>query len=89
MIKGINHQVIEVSPTDNKYYDRAFLLVKPEYSSAQRDMLEREAKKMLSKYSTLSSIKRNDTFIKRSLRFLFPMIVGALVTILIFVLFIK
>ena len=45
MIKGINHTMIELNDTENEYYERAILIVKPEYASVQRAILEDEAKK--------------------------------------------
>ena len=62
MIKGINHQVIEVTQTDNRYYERAFLVLKPEYASAQRDLLEKEARKMLEQMDTVSCVKSKRVF---------------------------
>lgn len=47
MLKGINHSVIEVNDTGNEYYERALLIVRPVYASAQRSMLEKEARRML------------------------------------------
>lgn len=44
MIKGINHQIIEITQTENKYYERALLVLKPEYAAASAELLETEAK---------------------------------------------
>ena len=57
MIKGINHSIIEVSDTGNEYYERAILIIKPEYASAQRTVLEDEAKRMLSEFDVPSAIR--------------------------------
>ena len=57
MLKGINHSVIEVNDTGNEYYERAILMIRPEYASAQRAVLEREAKKMLRSMDAPSSVK--------------------------------
>ena len=46
MIKGINRSIIEVLDTGSVYYERALLVIKPEYASAQRELLEQEAKKL-------------------------------------------
>ena len=40
MIKGINHTMIELNETGNEYYERALLIVKPEYASVARAVLE-------------------------------------------------
>lgn len=47
MIKGINHTMIELSDTGNEYYERAILIIRPVYASAQRAVLEQEARRML------------------------------------------
>ena len=45
MIKGINRTIIEVTDTGNIYYERALLVLKPEYTDVNRSLLEKEAKK--------------------------------------------
>ena len=57
MIKGINHTMIELNETGNEYYERALLIVKPEYASAARAVLEDEAKKMLSELDVPSAVR--------------------------------
>lgn len=57
MIKGINHSIIEVNETGNEYYERAILIIKPEYASVQRAVLEDEARKMLSELDVPSAIR--------------------------------
>lgn len=58
MIKGINRTIIEVTETENAYYERALLVLRPEYAAVQRELLEREAKKILHNMNAPSSIKR-------------------------------
>ena len=36
MVRGISRQIIEVPDTGNIYYEKAYLVVKPEFSNAQR-----------------------------------------------------
>ena len=60
MIKGINRQVIEVTEIGNAYYERALLVVKPEYASLENAKLEREAKKVLKELGTPSSIQKKN-----------------------------
>ena len=86
MIKGINHQVIEVTEIDNKYYERALLVLKPEYSTVHEDLLEHEAKKMLKDFSTMSSFKGKRKFRYLFFKLLYSMLFGAGVTALIFIL---
>lgn len=58
MIKGINRTIIEVTDTGNIYYERALLVLKPEYTDVNRSLLEKEAKKMLFSMSAPSAIKK-------------------------------
>lgn len=87
MIKGINHQVIEVTETNNKYYERALLVLKPEYSSVHEDLLELEAKKMLKDFSTLSSFKGKRKFRYMFFKLMLATLFGIGVTTLFFLLF--
>ena len=43
MIKGISRQIIEVTETQNNYFERAWLVVKPEYLNVGASRLESEA----------------------------------------------
>ena len=43
MIKGINRTIIEVTDTGNIYYERALLVLKPEYTDVNRSLLEKDA----------------------------------------------
>ena len=47
MIKGISRQIIEVTETQNNYFERAWLVVKPEYLNVGAAMLDREAESYL------------------------------------------
>ena len=47
MIKGINRQIIEINDTGNTYYEKAWLVVRPEFDSAQKELLEREAAQLI------------------------------------------
>ena len=49
MIRGVSRQIIEVKETGNVYYERAYLVVRPEYARAERELLEKEARKILRK----------------------------------------
>ncbi len=58
MIRGISRQVIEVKETGSAYYERAFLVLRPEYASAERALLEREARRLLRKMDAPAGMKR-------------------------------
>ena len=43
MIKGVNRQIIEVSDTGNRSFERAILFVRPESQKVDRETLNRNA----------------------------------------------
>ena len=47
MVRGVSRQIIEVNETQSAYFERALFFVHPQYSDAQRDLLEKEARRML------------------------------------------
>ncbi len=77
MIKGINRQVIEIMDTGNLYYERALLVVRPEFAGAQREVLEREAKRMVSQMRAPSAIKRKHAVLYWALRVGLAALLGA------------
>lgn len=83
MIKGINRQIIEVTDTGNIYYERALLVLRPEYTGAQRAVLEREAKRILNTMKAPSSIKKKHIFSYWFLRLGCAGIAGSFITLLI------
>ncbi|MGN1457205.1 MAG: hypothetical protein ACI4XP_04525 [Acutalibacteraceae bacterium] len=84
MIKGINHSIIEVNNTGSEYYERAILIIKPEYASVQHDILEQEARKILGEMGVPSSLKRNKNKAKKIALFISAALFGAAVTTLCF-----
>ncbi len=45
MIKGVNRQVLEVTNTENPYFDRILFIVKAEYKNENTAFLQSEAEK--------------------------------------------
>lgn len=84
MIKGINRSIIEVNDTGNVYYERAILVIKPEYASVQRDILENEAKKILAEMGAPSSLKHGKSKAKKIALLISSALVGALITAMFF-----
>lgn len=84
MIKGINRQVIEVTDTGNIYYERALLVVRPEYAGAQHAVLEREAKRMLHQMKGPSALKKKRVFLYWFVRLGAAAAAGSLLSVLIF-----
>ena len=52
MIKGVNRRIIEVSQTENKYFERALLFVNPLQQQTDEDKLHREADALLTRFSS-------------------------------------
>lgn len=71
MIKGIHHSMIELADTGNEYYERAILIVKPAYASAQRTVLEQEARRMLRHLDAPSAFRRRKFLLR-------PLITGGI-----------
>lgn len=46
MIKGVNHQVVEISQVDNEYFERILFFVKPEYSTISERQLKEKAQQI-------------------------------------------
>lgn len=81
MLKGINRYVIEVTKTDNIYYERAILIVRPEFAEEERRVLEKEARKMLKEMNAPSIIKRKKQIVKSVLCLLASGVTGVLLTL--------
>lgn len=47
MLRGTNKSIIEISETENKYFEKALLFVKPEFSNLSPERLSREAVRMV------------------------------------------
>lgn len=62
MIKGINRNMIELTDVSSPYYEKAFLIVRPEYADYQDRLLQREAHRLLRNVGAPSSIKKKGTF---------------------------
>ncbi len=67
MIRGISRSIIEVTETGSQYYERALLVIKPEYASVQHELLEREAKRLLNEMGAPSALKTRKSHWKKIL----------------------
>ncbi|MGN0551389.1 MAG: hypothetical protein ACI4I4_06035 [Acutalibacteraceae bacterium] len=68
MIKGINRQIIEVSDTGNLYYERAILVVRPQFNNADAQLLEKEARYMVKNIKAPSFMRKKKPFMYWLLR---------------------
>ena len=46
MIKGINKQILEVTNTDNPYFERVIFFVRPQSAETDEQLLKKEAEKI-------------------------------------------
>lgn len=88
MIKGINHQIIEISQTPSAYYEKAWLVVRPEYANLQQHLLEKEARKLLKELDAPSSMKAKRNFGFHLLRITLSACAGVIATLIVQALFI-
>lgn len=79
--------MIEVCDTDNIYYERAFLVLRPEYACAAKDILEKEAKKLISQMDTISIADNKKLLRKKILHAFVFSTLGAFVSACVFALF--
>jgi len=66
MIKGVNRQFIEVCDTGSKYFERALLVVRPEFTVSSQEKLKSEAKRMLSEMEPESFRKEQHGKLRRA-----------------------
>lgn len=48
MIKGINKQILEVTNTDNPYFEKVIFFVRPQSAKTDSRLLQKEAEKIAS-----------------------------------------
>lgn len=82
LIKGVNRHMIEVLEIGNEYYERALLIVKPEYADIDKEVLEKEAKSIMNKIGTPSCVKKKSSIFSWLLKISIPAILGSLLTLL-------
>lgn len=47
-MRGVNKLIVEIKDTENEYFDRAILFVKPSMAAAEQSELDKSARKLLS-----------------------------------------
>lgn len=70
MIKGVNKQILEVTNTENPYFEKIIFFVKPEYKNADRKKLQREAE-------ALATISQKPPKIKMPKKRIFQIAMGS------------
>lgn len=89
MIKGVNHQVIEVTETGNPFFERALLVLRPDCADAPKSLLQKEAQRLVQQADSYTAIRRNRTRYRRQrIAWLFSgSALGAAVSFLLMLLF--
>jgi len=57
MLKGVNHQIIEVNQTDHPYFERALLFVRSAYAQESPNTLEGEGQTFLDRAESFSELR--------------------------------
>jgi hypothetical protein len=86
MLRGINRQMLEITETNNLYYEKAFLVIRPEYTNAQQALLEKEAKAILKRMKPPSCIKAKTKLFYWTIRMGISAIIGGGISALILIL---
>lgn len=53
MLRGINRSIIEINETNNKYFEKVLVFVKPEFVAEPKDKLKKEAVDLINDYAPL------------------------------------
>ena len=53
MLKGVNHQVVEINRPESRYFERIMFVVKPEFSSLSTAKLLKDAEKSIGHASAM------------------------------------
>ena len=64
MIKGISRQIIEVADVQNRYFEKAWLVIKPEYAYVGAVTIDKQADTYLSGLTPPLSLQKNRMRIK-------------------------
>jgi len=71
MIKGVNKQILEVTNTENPYFEKIIFFVKPEFKNEDKAKLKREAE-------ALSAITQKPPRIKKHKKQIIGIVINSL-----------
>ncbi len=60
MLKGVSHRIIEVNDTGSRYFERAILIVRPEYLNEDDAAISSDARRVLSGFGQPPTSKNSD-----------------------------
>ena len=59
MLKGVNHQMIELFAADSPYFERAFFVLRPDCTDREIGHMQEEARRMLRAAGGYTALDRN------------------------------
>ena len=83
LLKGVNHQVVEVTKPSCEYFERVIFFVKPEFSSVSEGTLRERASEIASDAGVPPPSRVRKSKVLLAVRLLSAALVGAAVTILV------
>ena len=83
MLKGVNHQVVEVTKPSCEYFERVIFFVKPEFSSVSEGTLRERASTIASDAGAPPPSKVKKDRLLLATRLVCAAMIGAAVTILV------
>ncbi len=93
MIRGVNRYAVEVSRTENPYFERAICFVRPQFASCDRLALRRAAQQMVEGLCDGVEVTSDEEDVKETTvpfarlpllaRLLLPALIGAVTTLII------
>lgn len=77
MIKGINHQMIEVSEPDNPFFERVLLVLRADCADISQNRLQEEVRRVIRAAGGYSALRRNRR--RRRLEALASVLLGCII----------
>lgn len=59
MLKGVNHQIIEIRQTDDPYFERALLFVRADYAEKPTEELWQRGERLLQNGADFTGLRHN------------------------------
>lgn len=67
MLRGINRSIIEINETENKYFEKIIVFVRPEFGGFSQSHLQKEAVRMVSNLAAPpAGLKRRVSALRRA-----------------------
>ena len=83
IIRGINKQVIEINDTQNEFFEKVILFVRPNYNEEKQKKIKNEAEKLIKSYCEPKYTFKKTLWYVTAGKFVSIGICGALLAVLI------